>query len=144
MEDNSIIQLYLDRNESAITETDRKYKEYLFRISYNILSHSEDSLECINDTYFRAWNSIPPQIPHKLSAFLGKITRNLSLDRYRKVNASRRIPDNITVSLDELSECIPDASDTSKVVDDMHLTQILDDFLSGLKKRDRVVFVKKY
>ncbi|MBR6801676.1 MAG: sigma-70 family RNA polymerase sigma factor [Eubacteriaceae bacterium] len=144
MDDKDIIELYFARSEDAIAQTDRKYRQYLFKISYTILSHSEESMECLNDTYLRAWNTIPPTVPDKLSVYLGKIIRNLSLDRFRRNNASKRFPSDVMLSIEELSEAVPSEADTSKIIDDIFLTEVLNSFLGSLKKRDRIIFVKKY
>ena len=86
MKDNEIIKLYWDRDEAAITATADTYGNYCYSIAYNILTSNEDSEECVNDTWLNAWNSIPPQRPERLSTYLGKITRNLSLNRYKQLN----------------------------------------------------------
>ena len=90
MEDTHIINLFLERSEDAIRQVEVKYEKFCFKIAWNILYNTEDSEECVNDTWLITWNKIPPQMPAKLSAFLGKITRNLALDNFRKKNASKR------------------------------------------------------
>ncbi|MBE6652141.1 MAG: sigma-70 family RNA polymerase sigma factor [Ruminococcaceae bacterium] len=110
MEDNQIVDLYWERDERAISESDTKYGAFCARISMNILDNAQDAEECVNDTYLRAWNAIPPDRPIKLGAFLGKITRNLSLDRYKAKKAAKRGNSLFQVSLDELNECIPSGS----------------------------------
>ena len=90
MDDSKIVELFWSRNEKAIDEASAKYSRYCHSIAYNILHNNEDSEECVSDTYIRAWYSMPPHKPNKLSAFLGKITRNLSLNRYEKLNAEKR------------------------------------------------------
>ena len=110
MEDKQIVDLYWERNERAIAESDAKYGAFCARIAMNILDNAQDAEECVNDTYLRAWNAIPPDRPVKLGAFLGKITRNLSLDRYKAKKTAKRGNSLFLVSLDELSECIPDGS----------------------------------
>lgn len=144
MQDKNIIELFLQRNEEAIRQTDIKYRQYLFKISYSVLSHSEDSMECVNDTYLKAWNSIPPDIPNKLSVYLGKIVRNISLDRFRYNSAQKRFPASAAMSFDEITDIIPANDDASKIVDEMYLTEIFNKFLGGLRERDRIIFVKKY
>ena len=108
MEDLKIIELFFERNENAISETERKYGPYLLKIAYNILFDSEDSKECVNDTYMKAWNHIPPQKPKFLSTFLAKITRSLAIDIFRKKNTEKRGNSEFALSLSELDECIPD------------------------------------
>ena len=106
MEDNLIVDLYWQRNENAITETASKYGKYLYSISYRILLNAEEADECINDTYNDAWMSIPPHRPSILSTFLGKITRRISIDLWRKNNANKRGGGEIPFALEELEECI--------------------------------------
>ena len=101
MEDQGIIDLFFERSEQAITETDKKYG-----IAYNILSSREDSEESVSDTYLTAWNTIPPRKPNILSAFLGKITRHISIDRWRKQSAQKRGGKEMIFALDELGECM--------------------------------------
>ncbi len=110
MEDNHIVDLYFQRDERAITESEAKYGGYCTRIAMNILDNRLDAEECVNDTYLRAWESIPPTRPVKLGAFLGKITRNLSLDRFKAKKAAKRGDSLFFASLDELNECIPAGS----------------------------------
>ena len=110
MQDGQIVELYFARNEEAISATSAKYNSYCMQIAMNILHNREDSEECVNDTYLAAWNSIPPQRPEKLSAYLGKLTRNLSLNRYKSMNAARRGGGELALSLHELDECIADNS----------------------------------
>ena len=106
MEDNQIIELYWNRNEKAISETDKKYGKYCNYIAYNILQNSEDAKECMNETYLKTWNSIPPQRPKVFKLFIAKITRNLAIDIYRK-NKHKSVMEDI---LDELSECTSNVS----------------------------------
>ena len=144
MTDESIIRLYWDRNEDAITETDRKYGRYCFSISYNILCNKEDSEECVNDTYNRAWNSIPPQKPSILSAFLGKIVRNISLNRYKELTAQKRGGKQIDLILDELCEIVSDMPGPEDKALHKQLIQAINDFLAGLPTEKRVMFVRRY
>ena len=107
MEDNQIVDLYWARSEHAISATAEKYGKYCYSIAFNILHSGQDSEECVNDTYLRAWESMPPMRPTRLSAFLGKITRNLSLDRFRRDNAGKRGKGEVPLALEELQECLP-------------------------------------
>ena len=107
MDDKQILDLYWERSEAAISETSKKYGKYCRYIAFNILHNDEDSEECVNDTYLRAWNSIPPNRPSVLKTFLGKITRNLSLDRYELLNAKKRNGGQMPLIFDEIQECIP-------------------------------------
>ena len=110
MEDSRIIELYNDRNEAAIRESQKKYGGYCFSIAYNIIRVREDSEECVSDTWLKAWNAIPPAVPSCLKAFFGKITRNLALNRYRNMNTEKRTKNDMDDAIYELSECL--ASDT--------------------------------
>ena len=144
MTDECIVNLYWDRDEAAITETDLKYGKYCFAIAYNILYNKEDSDECVNDTYNKAWNSMPPQRPVILSAFLGKIVRNISLNRYKENNAKKRGGSQLPLILDELGDI---ASDMPGPEDDLIKKQIvkaINDFLRNLPADKRVMFVRRY
>ena len=110
MEDHQIVELYWKRDEKAIAESQAKYGEYCIRIALNILDNMQDAEECVNDTYLRAWESIPPTRPVKLGAYQGKITRNLSLDRFKARKSAKRGNSLFQVSLDELNECVPGGS----------------------------------
>lgn len=107
MKDHEIIELYWARNQLAITATADKYGSYCHTIAYNILHNNEDAEECSNDTYLGAWNSIPPQRPNRLSIYLGKITRNLALNRYKRYTAEKRGHGQVELVLSELEACIP-------------------------------------
>ena len=116
MDDSRIIALYFNRDETAIEETNRKYGAYCYTVANNILSSHEDAEECVNDTWMRTWNSIPPQRPQVLKLFLLRITRNVSLDRLKAVKAKKRGGGETELAIEELSECIPGAGD---VIDEM-------------------------
>lgn len=102
MEDQEIVELYFHRDEQAIVQTDRKYGPYCYSVAYNVLSDQEDARECVSDTYLAAWNRIPPARPSLLGAFLGKITRHLSIDRWRRRSAYKRTGGQMTFALEEL------------------------------------------
>lgn len=140
MDDNLIVDLYWNRSEAAISETDRKYGPYCRSIAYGILQNREDSEECVNDTWLRAWDAIPPQRPNRLSSFLGKITRNLALDRYDYYHAAKRSA-SFDQLLSELNECIPDRRDNYA---QLELTQLLNHFLRGLPREHRNLFLRRY
>lgn len=144
MEDKQIIDLYIERSETAISETANKYGKYCHHIAYNILYNSEDSEECVNDTYLRAWNNIPPQIPEQLKAFLGKITRNLALDKYKYYNRDKRGNGQVVLALDELEECVPSTSSTEQAITDMELVEVFNRFLAGLAEEKRKIFMRRY
>lgn len=145
MDDNKIIELFFSRSESAITETANKYGRYLRQIAFNILRSREDSEECTNDTYMKAWNVIPPQRPDYLKAFLGRITRNTALGLYEKYTAAKRSADRTAAALDELADCIPDtAQNPAKISEDNEIKACLNDFLAGLPEETRKIFVRRY
>lgn len=144
MDDNRIIDLYFSRSENAISETSIKYGKYCYRIAFNILCNSEDSEECVNDTYMKAWNVIPPQRPNKFSVFLGKITRNLALDKYKFYRAKKRQGDSSALVFEELKDCIPNTSATEDIIDNVILAEILSKFLASLPTETRKVFVRRY
>ena len=138
MEDAEIVALYWDRNEAAIAASEDKYGAYCNTISYNITASLEDSEECVNETWLRAWNIIPPDRPLRLTAFFGKIVRNLSLDRLRRKNAMRRGGGNVCLALEELEECIPAEHDVEQQVLVGELAQLINEFLKKLPVRPRV------
>lgn len=144
MDDRKIIDLYWKRSESAISETAKKYGRYCLQIAFHILHNHEECEECVNDTYWRAWNAIPPNRPNRLAVFLGKITRNLSLDRYAHNTAEKRGKGEVPLALNELAECIPSSFDTEQAVDAHILTELLNHFLSGIKQETRIIFIKRY
>lgn len=144
MDDEKIIALYWARSEAAIWETANKYNRYCYTIAYSILKNNEDSEECVNDTYMRAWEAIPPKRPNRLSTFLGKITRNLSLNRYERYTAKKRGSGQLTLALDELKECIPAGDNTNQAMDEVALTEIFNGFLAALPADTRKIFMRRY
>ena len=141
MEDRDIIALYFARNEDAIKESSNKYGKYVTGISMSILQDALDAEECVNDTWLKAWNSIPPQNPPSLKVYLGRLVRHLSIDRLRNLTRFKRNRE-LEVALDELAECaapeeLPEADMTS-------LTDALNEFLDGLDAPDRRLFVGRY
>lgn len=144
MEDNQIVDLYWQRNECAIQETATKYEKYLHSISYRILSNHEDAEECVNDTYTHAWQSIPPHRPSILSTFLGKITRRISIDLWRKKNAARRGGGELPLVLDELEECVSGKEDVETEIERQELQKKLNAFLINLPRLERQIFMCRY
>jgi len=142
MDDKQIVDLFFERNEEAIKKTEEKYSRYCNYIASNILASKEDCEECVNDTYLRAWNSIPPNKPSNLKAFLGKITRNLALDKLDRNTAQKRCTES-TLVYDEIAECIPDAN-SSELTDELALKTALIKFLGSLKRDKRIVFLQRY
>ncbi|MCQ2431333.1 MAG: sigma-70 family RNA polymerase sigma factor [Clostridia bacterium] len=144
MEDEQIIGLFMERSEDAISETSKKYGKYCHSIAWRILENEEDAEECVSDTYLRVWNSIPPKCPDCLRTFLGKIVRNLSLDRWEKRSADKRGGGAVTLILDELEECIPAADDAETAEEDMVIKDILNRFLAELPQKTRKMFIRRY
>jgi len=143
MEDDKIVQLYWDRDEAAITATSDKYGAYCLSISQNILGNREDAQECVNDTYLQAWNTIPPYRPHILSTFLGKITRNLSINLYKKNKREKRGGGQIVLAIDELNEIIADKNSEAEF-DRAELSTAINDFLAMLPEEKCSIFVCRY
>lgn len=144
MDDNKIIDLYWKRSEAAIIETDKKYGRYCNTIACNILHNPEDAEECVNDTYFKVWRLIPTLRPQKFSAFIGRITRNLSLNKYEYYNAQKRGQGKTQAVFDELQGCIASVGNVEDAVEDMFLTEKLNCFLEGLPKEKRRIFMRRY
>lgn len=142
LSDEKIVELFWERNEQAIYETDRKYKSYLIKVAYNILSDRDESEQCLDDTYVRAWNSIPPQRPSSLIAYLSTVIRNCALNCYRAKTSARRVPSSLTQSLDELDFLVAEPSDTSE--NDGALSRTLSDFIRSLDQRRMYIFMSKY
>ncbi len=144
MRDNEIINLYWEREETAITESENKYGSYCHTISYNILHNDEDAEECVNDTWLGAWKSMPPQRPERLSTFLGKITRNLSLNRFKKYTAEKRGMGQTELVLSELEDCIPGETSVEQIVDELVLVKSINDFLYAQPEQKRNIFIRRY
>ena len=143
MEDSKIIELYWARDENAISETDKKYRNYCNYIAHNILQNSEDEIECINDTYFKTWNSIPNARPNIFKLFLGKITRQLAINKYEKNRAKKRYS-GVDLVLDELEECVPYHQDMADEVEYAELTTYINDFLKTISNKSRNIFIDRY
>ena len=143
LEDEKIIELFWNRNERAIDETDRKYQKYLFTVAYNILYVREDCDECINDTYIGAWEAIPPQRPMNLKAFLTVIIRRVSINRYNEKSRQKRVPSILTDSLEELGGMMSDNSFVDEL-ESQRLGKIISDYLRTLTKRQRYIFMSRY
>ena len=144
MNDNKIVELYWARSEQAIAETRVKYGQYCYTIAYNILHRNEDAEESVNDTYLAAWNAMPPHKPTVLSTFLGKITRRIALDRLRFNHAKKRGGGQMPLSMDELSECIPDGKNIDDIIHAEELSHHIDKFLRSLPSSQRSIFICRY
>lgn len=144
MEDKRIIELYISRDEAAIAETENKYGSYCFSIANRILDNREDSDECVNDTWWKAWNVIPPTIPNHLHLLLAKITRNLSFDRYRIKYADKRGKGEISLVLDELQEVVAGSYDVEAGYERKELVRSINEYLHSLPERDCNIFIRRY
>lgn len=144
MDDAKIVQLYWERNEQAIPVTADKYGSYCSSIARNILGSCEDAEECVNDTYLNAWNAMPPHRPRILSAFLGKIVRNLSFNRYQYNTAEKRGGKELPAVLDELSDLVSGKEDVEKEISRKELVNAIDTFLDRLPAAQRSIFISRY
>lgn len=144
MTDEKIVNLYWARSENAIEETSNKYGSFCYSIAYGILRNHADSEECVNDTYLGAWSSMPTERPVKLAPFLGKITRNLSINKYNYYTAKKRGGTQVPLILEELLECVSGQNDTENIVDTIHFEKVINDYLSELNKNIRGYFICRY
>lgn len=144
MEDERIVALYWDRDESAIALTKEKYEKYLYTVAVNILEDMGDAEESVSDTYVGAWNSMPPQRPSVLRTYLGRITRNISLKRYRYHHAQKRYGSETAVVLHELAEIVPDSETAESEAERRELVRAVQTFLSGLNAESRMIFLMRY
>lgn len=144
MEDSTIVGLFFERDERAISETASKYGRYLRAVAYNILRCEGDAEEIVNDTYLGAWNSIPPQRPESLSGYLGKIARQLSIRRLRDKNAGKRGGGEATLAIDELADCVTDGHTIDDELESAAISRAIDAFLRTLGDTERRVFIRRY
>lgn len=144
LDDESIVELYWQRNEKAIEETDFKYKKYLLSIAYNVLHEPLDCEECLNDTYLDAWNAIPPTRPNVLKAFLTVVVRRIAIKRYHRNLKKSSVPSELTVSLSELEDFIIGDEDISTDFDAARLGRVISDFVRSLSERRQFIFVSRY
>ena len=144
MEDERIVLLYWDRDEAAISESSMKYGAYCTSIAQNILKNPADAEECVNDTWLHAWNAMPPHRPSLLSTFLGKITRNLSFDLYRKMHRGKRGGSQVDAVLDELEECVSGKDNIERQWEMKELVAEINQFLQKLPEEKRCMFVLRY
>ncbi len=142
--DAQIIQLYWNRDAQAISASMDRYGAYCFSIADGILDNAQDAEECVNDTWLRAWNAIPPTRPTVLKIFFAKITRHLSFDKYKARKTLKRGGGNIQLVLDELAECIADESDVEGQVDAKELGKTINQFVASLPEREQALFVRRY
>ncbi len=144
MTDKEIVDLYWQRSQQAISETQTKYESYLSKIAYNVLSDYDDSAEAVNDTYLAAWNSMPDNRPDSLSAYLGKIARRIAIDAFRKTNAQKRVKSEYSLSYDEMDDICPDSKSVEDEVITGELDRLIDEFLRGERYEARVAFLGRY
>lgn len=144
MSEKEILELYFARNEEAIKKSEEAYGAYCRTVAYRILQDEGEAAECVNDTWFQAWRAIPPAQPQNLGAYLAKITRNLSLNRYRSACRKKREADRVAVSIEELGECIPAGGTPEQAMEQSYLGELISNFLRRLPKEERVMFVRRY
>lgn len=144
MEDAQIIELYWARSETAIAETAGKYGSFLHSIAWNILRSRDDAEECVNDTYLRTWNAIPPARPSAFRAWLGRIVRNLSLDRWKEARTQKRGGDEMELLLGELDACVPEPHGPERQLEDQEIADLIGRFLRSLPAEQRIMFLKRY
>ena len=144
MSDEEIVELYWQRDERAIRETDVKYKKFLLSVAYNVLHDTCDCEECLNDTYLGAWNAIPPARPSVLQAFLATVMRRTAIDCYKRRKSQKRIASELTVSLSEVEDFITDEDDAYSAEDAWALGRIISDYVRSLPDRRMYVFMSRY
>jgi RNA polymerase sigma factor (sigma-70 family) len=144
MDDEKIVDLYWQRDENALAATTVKYGAYCISIARNILTNPQDAEECVNDTWLSAWNAIPPHRPSRLSIFLGKITRELSLNRYKQRFSKKRGNGELALALDELEECVAGGETVEQAVEYELLGKIISDFLRNQQEESADIFVRRY
>lgn len=144
MEDRQIVDLYWQRSDRAIAESAQKFGSYCYTIAYHICANREDADECVNDTWFRAWNLMPDKRPSILSVFLGRITRSLALDCYRARTSQKRGGGETALALDELYDCVPSSASAENSFEQKLLEKALRDFVAALPETERKVFVARY
>ena len=143
MDDLAIIELYHRREERAIAESDKKYGALCRSIALRLLGLREDAEECVNDTWHTAWNRMPPERPQALGAFLGRITRNLSISRWRRDHAQKRY-EGMEVLLSELEDCVPNPGTVEEELDRRQLARLISGWLDSLEDADRRLFIRRY
>ena len=144
MDDQQIVDLYWARSEQAIQESEHKYGAFCRSIARNILLQEQDAEECVNDTWLRAWNAMPPQRPSLLSAFFGKLTRNLSLDRWRHNRAAKRGGPQVELALEELEDCLPAPGRPEEHLEERETAALISRFLREQPALDRNLFLRRY
>lgn len=144
LNDNEIVDLYWERDEKAISETDKKYGRYLYTIAYNIVHERMDCEECLNDTYLGTWNAIPPTRPNAFQVFLSKVMRNIAVDKYREKSASKRIPSEMMLSLEEISDVFEYDESISETEAVNATVNVLNEYLKSVDNQKQLMFVCRY
>lgn len=144
MEDQKILDLYFARDEAAIAKTGECYGPYCHHIAYGILRSRPDSEECVNDTWLQAWQAIPPARPASFRAWLGRVTRNLALDRCRREGAAKRGGTQVALCLEELGECVGDNNSPQQKLEAREIAACVSDFLRRLSETERLLFLRRY
>ena len=142
--DKMIVDAFLQRDERALSLTEKRYGSYLRKIALNVLDNEEDAKECVNDTYMRLWQSIPPDEPKDLKAYISKIVRNIAIDRAKMTSADRRIPAEQTVLMSEIEEFVPDSFGVEEELEGRLLKKAVDGFIRSLSKRSKYIFICRY
>lgn len=143
MEDEEIVELLTQRSQQAIQELDNKYGKLCFHLAHNILNSARDAEECVNDAYLGVWNAIPPARPASLSAYVGRVVRNIALTLWDRNQAAKR-SSRYTVAMEEVEGCLAGLDDVEHAVQARELTRVLEEFLDTLPQKDRVMFVRRY
>lgn len=144
MQDEKIVELYWQRADEAVQETEKKFGAYCRTIAYNILQNREDSEECVNDTWLGAWNSMPDRRPARLAPYLGRITRNLSLNRALAYSRQKRGGGEFSLALEELGDCVPAGDDPQREIEQRELNRAINAFVAALPEPERRVFLARY
>lgn len=144
MNDREIVNLYWQRSEQAIEETEQKYGSYCHIVAYNILESSEDSEECVNDTWMSAWNAMPDKRPERLGPFLARITRNFALTKIVRRTAKKRGGGEVELALEELEECLSSGYNLEKEIENRELSRAIDAFVGNLSEIEQLAFVGRY
>lgn len=142
--DEEIVELFWQRNEQAIKETDAKYGKFLFRIAYNILHDTNDCEECQNDTYFAVWNAIPPNRPNPYSVFIARIMRNNAIDQYKQRTRKCRVPPEMTVAIEELENSLQCDTSPETELSAKELSELINRYLDGLTDRQNYIFIGRF
>ncbi|MBQ8392822.1 MAG: sigma-70 family RNA polymerase sigma factor [Clostridia bacterium] len=143
MDDKEIIRLFNERSEQAISQSDRMYGKYCYSIAYRIVENEDDAKEIVNDTFLKAWNTIPPENPHSLCGYFGMLARSTAIDRLRYNTSLKRTGSRTDIAIVELYDCIPQAN-PGDIVDKMSLNKALNNFLKSISERNRNIFIRRY